>query len=333
MYFIPVISTTIILAWELSSAFLFDEHGPKGPNATFLDYFLHETLVLNCLYHSKVESSSSLIHWNFYGYTLSKRTFYPNNLTYIRVEVRNTSLSSQLLIENLEIGDSGRYDCVTDKIEESWKVNVHDPTKMEYVFSARGQTPWENTTVSRFTIALQWTPWIACDGCGGKGERRRFGFCYVTLPSGKAHCNSQDVPHILRPVAKSRREEILVDVCYDQCVEHGGVHLVQSHRVNIVNGADLRLTCRKNASVRASTRWERDIQTLRRSDVCFGYAASRSVYLNKNNQLLLHKISLPHGGTISHLDCLPENLVDLNDEQGEQVYQGVSEMESRYQRR
>ncbi|XP_018666721.2 protein FAM187B-like isoform X2 [Ciona intestinalis] len=268
-----------------------------GMNVTMLDYFTDEELKLQCLI-PKV--NNSIAQWNFRSYKERIRLeYFINNYTFSTVEVTGDDTTSSLYVSPLALLDAGRYDCVlSGRVLASWRVSVRSVDTMQYILTARGQAPWKDTTIRDKTIGLRWSPWTNCDGCAGNGERRRFGFCYVTWDEGSAHCDSREVPIMMRTLAKSRPEEIAVEVCYDQCSDKQPPMFVREQRILVKNGASVKFTCRQNASVRDAVRWEHNDVTVKRNDVSFGYVASKSRYVSKDNRFFFNNIHMPSGGTV-----------------------------------
>ena len=271
------------------------------PKPSMKDYLMGEILELKCLHTSPYQKSDQ-IKWKFtsYGRTSSIIRYYAPADNYLRTSVENSAAATLLQISPAMVNDSGRFDCLKKTGLCSWKINVHDPEEMVYVMTSRGQKPWGNTVVSHYRVVLEWTPWTNCDGCAGNGERRKFGFCYVMWQNLKAHCSdTKDMPILMRAIAKRRREEIIVDVCFDHCVEYEQPIVVEEQRVDVSNGADVVLSCVEESGANSIIRWERNGEVLKRSDVSFRYAENQPIYIAKNNDLQLHKLNLPRGGVIN----------------------------------
>ena len=277
------------------------------PKPMFEDFFAGEILELKCL-HKTPYKKEEKVSWKYssYGRSSSFTRYYTPTDNYVRVEVEHLPSASVLRVFPTMVNDSGRFDCIKNTGSCSWKINIHDTVKMVYVITSRGQKPWEDTVVSDYRVILVWSAWSECDGCAGNGERRKFGFCYVVWQNKRAHCSdTKGMPILMRTIAKRRREEIIVDICFDHCTEYEKPLEVEEQRIDVRNGANVVLTCVEKASVVSAIRWERGNEVLKRSDVSFGFSQTQSIYIAKNNDLQLHNIDVPRGGVIS-LSCVQD---------------------------
>nr|XP_039247449.1 Ig-like V-type domain-containing protein FAM187A isoform X2 [Styela clava] len=198
-------------------------------------------------------------------------------------------------IVELKTTDSGVYGCVTNNATNQYvlKVAVHDPKLFLWTLSERGMTPTRYIELGRTRAILKWDEWMPCDGCAGTGERRRFGFCYVKTRTRLIHCiDSGNIKTPMRELAERKRNEILVETCYDECDEDDDIFKPMSRLSLLVENTDsLELRCPGNITMRTSIKWELQFSTILRKDYSFGYGPAKEYYITRTNGLQINHIN------------------------------------------
>ncbi|XP_076988251.1 protein FAM187B isoform X2 [Tamandua tetradactyla] len=126
-----------------------------------------------------------------------------------------------LQLTNPQPSQTGLYRCQDENgiFLLEYEIDFQDATTLHITHRGLAQEPLENETLSlggTELIFTRWEPWQDCNRCGGPGERKRLGYCYIEEPQeGIMPCWLQ-----LREVAErsSRmRPELQVEACFVPC--------------------------------------------------------------------------------------------------------------------
>lgn len=230
----------------------------------FSDYFIKSDLYFTCTL-----GATAKFRYESYFDPVVRKTLKSNK---DRISITRKDHHAILRIASLTTKDSGSYGCFLENGVSPivLKVAVHNPVDFTWTFSGRGQVPARFIEMGHSTVDMKWTDWYPCDGCAGAGERKRFGFCYVTTESGfESHCaNTRNISFVMRPFARNMPNHIQVDTCFDECRDDGiFTRPLTKLRFFVKTGDNVVLTCPGNVTIETPVRWERQYATLLRKDV------------------------------------------------------------------
>lgn len=203
-----------------------------------------------------------------YSYPLLQKKL--SDIEDIRISVRRKYDETIFKISDLKLSDSGSYACATENQTSQFvtKLAVHDPVELLWIFKDRGREPTRYIELGSSRAILVWNEWMPCDGCSGRGERRRLGFCYVQTKSKIIQC--QDIRNLryhIRRIAKQKKNEILIETCYSECESDEDRFKSESTiTIPVETGDSLEIVCPGNITTRTSIRWERQYSTMLRRD-------------------------------------------------------------------
>lgn len=263
----------------------------------FVDIFITDNLYLYC--NLKVNPQ-----FIFEPYAGALRMKNISDINDPKVTLVHTNDHFLLTIRKVTSAYSGIYMCKNnvDNGRTFWQVTVHDPERFKYVMQVRKQTSGREIEMGDSKIKISWSSWAACDGCAGKGEKRRFGIWNVYTHEGEKFQkeNLRNIPFFIKPFAKTARNEILVETCFEPCADDNlRVKVQKPARLFLEEGQDLTLSCPGNQSIHHAIRWEREYTGLLRSVDSYGYALARSFYIGQNNSMQIHKINFKDRDTIT----------------------------------
>nr|XP_015105731.1 LOW QUALITY PROTEIN: protein FAM187B-like [Vicugna pacos] len=92
-----------------------------------------------------------------------------------------------LQLTNPQPSQTGLYHCQDNNsaLVVEYEVDFQDVTALHITHRDLGQNPLKNETLSlggKELIFTHWEPWQDCNRCGGPGERKRLGYCYIEEP-------------------------------------------------------------------------------------------------------------------------------------------------------
>ncbi|XP_029781830.1 protein FAM187B-like [Suricata suricatta] len=128
---------------------------------------------------------------------------------------------SGILIRSPSPSQTGFYHCRDKNGTQlvQYEIDFQDVSTLHITHKGLGQKPLQNETLSlggKGIIFTHWEPWQDCNRCGGPGERKRLGYCYIEEPQ------ETPLPCWLylgnMKVGSSRlRPEMQVEACYVPC--------------------------------------------------------------------------------------------------------------------
>ncbi|XP_046934213.1 protein FAM187B-like [Lynx rufus] len=128
---------------------------------------------------------------------------------------------SGVLIRSPLPSQTGFYHCQDkDGLQVvQYEIDFQDVSTLHITHKGLGQKPLRNESLSlggKGIVFTRWEPWQDCNRCGGLGERKRLGYCYIEDPL------QEPMPCWLylggRKVWSSRmRPEMQVDACHVPC--------------------------------------------------------------------------------------------------------------------
>ncbi|XP_062032659.1 protein FAM187B-like [Lepus europaeus] len=89
-----------------------------------------------------------------------------------------------LQLSHPQPAQTGLYSCQDPKgsLVVEYEIDFQDVTTLHVTHRDLGQEPLPNETLNlggAVLVYTRWEPWQDCNRCGGPGERKRLGFCYV----------------------------------------------------------------------------------------------------------------------------------------------------------
>ncbi|KAL8220144.1 UNVERIFIED_CONTAM: hypothetical protein K2H54_039514 [Gekko kuhli] len=146
-----------------------------------------------------------------------------------RLQLKSRLLAGNLYIPSPGVGDSGLYTCRTgDATLAYYQVDFQDADSIQVSHASLGETALGNTTAdlgdgARARLFTSWGPWQPCDRCGRPGERKRVGFCYAQVITGKEQYMGRPLPCGMvrwkHPTLPKRGPELRVEACQVPCDE------------------------------------------------------------------------------------------------------------------
>uniref|UniRef100_A0ABI7YV01 Ig-like domain-containing protein n=1 Tax=Felis catus TaxID=9685 RepID=A0ABI7YV01_FELCA len=128
---------------------------------------------------------------------------------------------SGVLIRSPLPSQTGFYHCQDEDGLQvvQYEIDFQDVSTLHITHKGLGQKPLRNESLSlggKGIVFTRWEPWQDCNRCGGLGERKRLGYCYIEEPL------QEPMPCRLylggRKVWSSRmRPEMQVDACHVPC--------------------------------------------------------------------------------------------------------------------
>lgn len=149
----------------------------------------------------------------------------------VDLQSRVQIISEELVIKAARVEDSGVYLCQRrNKTLAHYEVDFQDATDLHVSHADLEQETLKNVTVdlengTQAEIFTLWGDWQPCDRCGGTGERKKVGFCYVRMvpaPTGMeetAPCGLMKLKlgGLLGNASFGRGPEIRIQTCYENC--------------------------------------------------------------------------------------------------------------------
>ncbi|XP_012506991.1 PREDICTED: protein FAM187B [Propithecus coquereli] len=92
-----------------------------------------------------------------------------------------------LIIREPLPSQTGVYCCLNENGTQvvQYEIDFQDVATLHITHTGLGQQPLQNETLypdGKELIFTRWEPWQDCNRCGGPGERKRLGYCYVGEP-------------------------------------------------------------------------------------------------------------------------------------------------------
>ncbi|KAK6469705.1 protein FAM187B-like [Huso huso] len=197
----------------------------------------------------------------------------------VDLQSRVQIILEELVIKAARVEDSGVYLCQRrNKTLAHYEVDFQDATDLHVSHADLEQETLKNVTVdlengTQAEIFTLWGDWQPCDRCGGTGERKKVGFCYVRMvpaPTGMeetAPCGLMKLKlgGLLRNASFGRGPEIRIQTCYENCsddieetlesLELLSMAIVKPYETSVYSTATLNCP---SASIYSPIYWERD---------------------------------------------------------------------------
>ncbi|XP_060113646.1 protein FAM187B [Heteronotia binoei] len=146
-----------------------------------------------------------------------------------RLQLKAWLLGDNLYISSPNVQDSGLYTCRSgDATLAYYQVDFQDADNIHISHASLRETTLSNTTTDLGNGAqaqqfTSWGHWQPCNRCDHPGERKRVGFCYALVSTGKEQGGERPLPcGIARrkhPTLPKRGPELRVEACHVLCNE------------------------------------------------------------------------------------------------------------------
>ncbi|XP_077629911.1 protein FAM187B-like [Crocuta crocuta] len=128
---------------------------------------------------------------------------------------------SGILIRSPSPFQTGFYHCRDKNGNQvvQYELDFQDVSALHITHKGLGQKPLRNETLSlggKEIVFTRWEPWQDCNRCGGPGERKRLGYCYIEEPQEEALPCWLYLGN-LKVWSSRMRPEMQVEACYVPC--------------------------------------------------------------------------------------------------------------------
>ncbi|KAM6223700.1 protein FAM187B-like [Rhynchocyon petersi] len=124
---------------------------------------------------------------------------------------------------------TGLYRCLDKNGSQlvQYEIDFQDATTLHVTHKDLGQEPLQNETLNLGGLVLvftHWEPWQDCNRCGGPGERRRLGYCYIKEPLEEPTPCWLYLQEMKIQVSRLK-PELQIETCFQQCNSSKGVRV------------------------------------------------------------------------------------------------------------